>query len=113
MALKKEIELDNGVIVNYHRIVSLNKITNIANLVEVASYVSQSKREEEAEYQSVQRKNIKHEELTNDERELLDKGINVFIQTEYISKDYSEDETIKDVYEYLKTLDKYRQAEDI
>ena len=27
MALIKEIELDNGVIVNYHRIVSLNKIT--------------------------------------------------------------------------------------
>lgn len=113
MALKKSIELDNGVIVNYHRIVSLNKITNTSNIVEVASYVSQIKREEEAEYQNVQKKNIKHEELTDDERELLDKGINVFIQTEYISKDYSEDETIKDAYEYLKTLDKYKQAEDI
>ena len=113
MALKKEIELDNGVIVNYHRIVSLNKITNIANLIEIASYVSQNKREEETEYQNVQKKNIKQEELTDEEKELLDKGINVFIQTEYISKDYSEDETIKDAYEYLKTLDKYKKAEDI
>ena len=26
--LQKKIELDNGVVVNYHRIVSLNKITN-------------------------------------------------------------------------------------
>ena len=29
MALQKEIILNNGVTVNYHRIVSLNKITNV------------------------------------------------------------------------------------
>ena len=32
MALQKEVELDNGVIVNYHRITSLNKITNIFSI---------------------------------------------------------------------------------
>ena len=57
MALKKEIELDNGVIVNYHRIVSLNKITNVGNIIEIASYVSKKKRDEEALYQEVQKKN--------------------------------------------------------
>ena len=31
MALKKEIELDNGIILNYHRITSINKITNEDN----------------------------------------------------------------------------------
>ena len=49
MALIKNIELDNGVMVNYHRIVSLNKITNICNNIEVASYTTKDKREEEKE----------------------------------------------------------------
>ena len=29
MALKKEIELENGITTNYHRIVSINKITKM------------------------------------------------------------------------------------
>lgn len=113
MALYKEVELDNGVIVNYHRIVSLNKITNMSNIVEIASYSSKNKREEEAEYQRVQKKKYNKEELTKQEQELLDKGINVFMDTEFIQKEYNEKETIKDAYEYLKTLDKYKQAEDV
>ena len=40
MALKKEIELENGVMLNYHRIVSFNKITNISNVIEIASYTN-------------------------------------------------------------------------
>ena len=47
MALAKEIELPSGVTVRYHRVVSLNCITNAANLVEVASYTSAEKRAEE------------------------------------------------------------------
>lgn len=113
MALKKEIELKNGIIVNYHRIVSINKIINISNIIEVASYVSKNKREEEENYQNVQKKNIKNEELTEEEKEVLKKGINVFVQTEYINKEYSENENIKEAYEYLKTLDKFKNAEDI
>ena len=113
MALKKEIELDNGVIVNYHRIVSLNKITNVGNIIEIASYVSKKKRDEEENYQNIQKKNIKNEELTEEEKGILDKGINVFIQTEYINKEYSENENIKEAYEYLKTLNKFKNAEDI
>ena len=113
MALKKEIELDNGVIVNYHRIVSLNKITNISNIVEIASYSSENKREEEAEYQRVQKKKYNNEELTKQEQELLDKGINVFVNTEFIQKEYNEKENIKDAYEYLKTLEKYEKAENV
>ena len=49
MALNKKIELKNGVIVNYHRIVSINKITNNANIIEIASYTSKEKRDEEKE----------------------------------------------------------------
>lgn len=101
MALQKEIELENGVIVNYHRIVSLNKITNQSNIIEVESYTSKEKREEEKE--AIKKGQEAGEAIST----------NIFIDTTYINKEYSEDETIKDAYEYLKTTDKYKDAEDI
>lgn len=98
MALSKKIELDNGITVNYHRIVSINKITNNSNIIEVASYTSEEKRQEEIDYYN----------STEPEKQM-----NVFIDTTYINKDYSENETIEDTYTYLKTLDKFKDAEDI
>lgn len=98
MALKKEIELENGIIVNYHRIVSINKITNDCNIIEVASYTSEKQRDKEKEYYR-----------STDEN----KQMNVFIETEYIRKDYSESEKIEECYEYLKTLDKFKDAKDV
>ena len=38
--------------------------------------------------------------------------MNIFIDTTYINKEYSEKETIKDLYEYLKTTEKFKDAED-
>lgn len=94
MGLKKEITLDNGVIVNYHRIVSLNNITNVSTIIEVGSYTSEEKREEEkVAIQDAQ-------------------SIDVFIDTEYINKDYTENMTIEQAYDYLKTLDKFKSSED-
>ncbi len=98
MAIKKEIELDNGVIVKYHRIVSINKITNQSNIIEIASYTTEEKRKEEIEYYK---------------NNNLDKKMNVFIDTKYINKDYNENETIEQVYQYLKTTDEFENAEDI
>lgn len=98
MAIKKEIELENGIIVNYHRIVSINKITNSCNIIEVASYTSENQREKEKEYYR-----------SIDE----DKQMNVFIETDYIQKEYLENETIEECYEYLKTLDKFKDAIDV
>lgn len=94
MALNKKIELENGVITNYHRIVSINKITNISNIIEVASYTTEAKRAEE--------------------REAIKNGaeMNVFINTEYINAEYDENSTIESTYEYLKTLEKFKDAED-
>lgn len=92
MGLKKEITLGNGVNVNYHRIVSINNITNVCNIIEVASYTSKEKREEE--------KNA----IKNATK------MNVFINTEYINKEYTENFTIKEAYEYLKTLDEFKDA---
>lgn len=94
MALLKAIELQNGVVVNYHRIVSIDKITNHSTRLEIASYINKNKREQEIEQMA------NHEDIT------------VYIDTEYISLDYDETSTIKDWYEYLKTTERYKDAED-
>ena len=94
MGLKKEIELDNGVILNYHRIISVNKITNNATVVEISSYTSEAKRQ------------VEKEAIQNA------KPFNVYIHTTFIETEDVEDETIKDLYEYLKTTEKFKDAEN-
>lgn len=90
MALIKEIELDNGVKVNYHRVVSINKITNVQNIIEIASYTSKEKRQEEIEKSGQE--------------------MNVFIHTSYISTEYNANINIENVYDYLKTLEQFKDA---
>lgn len=113
MGLKKFIELENGVTLNYHRITSINKITNISNNIEISSYTSKTQREKEKAYQELQMKSINNEELTEEEKLQLDQGINVFIFTDYINVPYNETIDIKDAYDYIKTLDKYKDATDV
>lgn len=98
MALKKEIELENGIVTNYHRIVSLNSIVNNQNIIEVASYINQNKRKEEKEYYD-----------SDDEN----KSMNVFIDTRYYNTDYDENMSVKTAYNYLKSLDEFKDAEDV
>lgn len=94
MALLKRIELDNGVVLNYHRIVSITKVTNHATIIEVAGYTSKEKRILEVE-------------------QLSDGNIvTAYIDTNFMSVDYDEGATIKDWYSYLKTTEKYSGAED-
>ena len=93
MALNKKIELNNGIIVNYHRIVSIYKITNSEIIIEVGSYTSKEKREEEIEKQGQE--------------------MNIFIETTYLNKDYEENDNIKDLYEYLKSTEMFKNATDI
>ena len=102
MALSKKIEKDNGVITNYHRIVSINEIVNEQTLIEVASYTSEEKRQEEQQALENSRKSNESYPETN-----------IYIDTEYIAKEYDEkDGNIEDAYEYLKTLDKFKGAKD-
>ena len=98
MALKKEIELENGIILNYHRITSINKITNNCNIIEISSYTSEKQRAKEIEYYK-----------SEDE----DKTMDIFIDTTYVNMEYNENITIEEIYKYLKTLDKFKDAEDI
>ena len=94
MALLKSIELESGIILNYHRIVTITKVTNHATILEIASYTSKGKREQEVQ------------QLSNNEE------VTVYIDTTFMSVDYDENSTIKDWYAYLKTTDKYAGAED-
>lgn len=98
MALQKEIKLDNGITTNYHRIVSINKITNITTIIEVASYIDDTQRQKEIDYYN----------STEEE-----KSMNVFIEAHYINKEYNETDTIEDLYLYLKTTEMFKNAEDI
>lgn len=90
MALKKDIMLPNGIIASYHRIASMSKLTNQLNSILVLSYVN--------------------EDIRNRENDIED---NLFIMKDVITKSYDEEETISDVYDYLKTLEKYADAEDV
>lgn len=47
MALHLKRTLPNGVSVEYHRVVRVDCITNVARIIEVASYTSAAKRAEE------------------------------------------------------------------
>ena len=94
MALLKSIELDSGIVLSYHRIVTITKITNHSTVLEIASYTSKAKREQEVQ------------QFQNGEE------ITVYVDTTFMSVDYDEDTTIKDWYVYLKTTDKYSGAED-
>lgn len=95
MALYKEITLGNGITVNYHRVVSVNIITNVQNIIEVASYTSKEKREEE--------------------KTAIETGgdSNVFIETTYLNADYDQTMSIVSAYDYLKTLPEYEDATDV
>jgi hypothetical protein len=88
MAIKKKIQLENGIITNYHRIVSLNKIINNSNIIEVASYTSEEKRKEE-------------------------NSGNAFINTTYLQIPYNENMTVSEAYDYIKTLENFKNSKDI
>lgn len=100
MGLVKRIELPNGVTVDYHRIVSVNTITNNCNIIEVASYVSKAKRIEEAECTAA---------LASGDNSA---SCNVYIDTAIMSAEYDPDMTIESAYEWLKGQDGFDGAED-
>lgn len=92
MALNKEIDKENGVVTTYHRITKISKITNNCNIIYISSYISKDTREKEKESEG---------------------SINTVIDSACYTKDYNEEEDIKSVYEYLKTLPDFEGATDI
>lgn len=92
MALQKEITLDNGIIVKYHRIVNTNILVNNSITIEIGSYIDATQRNKEKQ---------------NNDNE------NIFINTTFIDMQYKESITIEEAYDYLKTLDMFKDSVDI
>jgi hypothetical protein len=97
MAIKKDLTLDNGIVLNYHRVVSVNNITNQQSIIEVASYINEEQRNKEKEWYETKSQN----------------DMNVFINTSFYSKEYEKELNVDAAYEYLKTLVEFKDAEDI
>lgn len=89
MALAKEVRLENGVTVSYHRVVSVQAVTNVQSAVEVASCPSRAAREKEKG------------------------GGDCYIETTWHVLPYTPGMSVVDAYEYLKTLPEYEGAEDV
>ena len=98
MALLKEIEQIDGMITNYHRIEYIQKITNKCNLIQVLSYVNQNKR-------NIEKQNIE----TNNEME----NNKIYMHRELYRTEYDEYMTITQAYECLKSLDVFKDCEDL
>lgn len=96
MALSKDVTLPNGVTVTYHRIVTLTVFTNVSNLIEVCSYTTPEKREEE------------RAALASD-----DPRMDVYMHTRVYEAPYDQTMTVADAYGYLKTLDDFEGASDV
>ena len=92
MALQKAIILENGIIVKYHRIVNTNILVNNSITIEVGSYIDATQR--------------------NKEKQNID-NTNIFINTTFIDMPYKESITIEEAYDYLKTLDMFKDATDV
>lgn len=96
MALKKEIILDNGITLNYHRVISINNITNQISMIEVASYINEAQRQKEIDWYKATVKG----------------DMNVYIQSNTYEKEYDKNLNVDNAYDYLKTLEQFKDAED-
>lgn len=91
MALYKPIEMNNGVVLNYYRIVRVEIITNSHNTIEVQGYISQEQRAKEMVNPSFS---------------------NVYVDTFYFRTDYDQNMTVDTAYEYLKQTEMFQNASD-
>ena len=92
MAIKKDVELANGVVLTYHRVVRIQSIVNHSSLIEVQSYISKQKRllEKATNYSS-----------------------NVYIEATYYNIPYDPELNVVKAYEYIKSLPEFEGAEDV
>ena len=89
MALEKEIRQENGVMTNYHRILSLDSVINHHISIVVLSYTDAEARAWELEGNNAYKTGITYE------------------------KEYEENMTIEDAYSYIKSLPEFEGAEDV
>ena len=92
LSIQKEI---GGVPLSYHRVASVNIITNQCNFIEVQSYVSKAKRDEEKE--------------AIENREAMD----VFIHATTYQAPYDQTMTVDSAYAHIKALEDFAGATDV
>lgn len=102
MAIKKTITASNGIVTDYHRIAMVKIDTNQQNTLLVHSYLSETGRQIEKDYEAG---------LYNDIEEGM---INwPYVDARYIHCDYDGEMTIVKAYDYLKNLPEFAGAVDI
>ena len=50
--------------------------------------------------------------MTEEEKKELEKGIDVYINTKYYITEYDKELNVDTAYDYLKTLEEFKDAED-
>lgn len=94
MALVKEITLENGITLNYHKISLILIDINSGINIHLASVPSKE----------LYKKSLK--------KQLKNQAFNMYIEGRHYSHEYVKDFNIDDAYAYLKTLDEFAGAED-
>lgn len=100
MALSKKIQNENGIVTSYHKIVALHVVVNNTIVIEIASYLDDKQRDIEKDAFAA----------AQNEEEFV---CNVFIDGSVENMPYSETESVVTAYNFLKTLDKYKDAIDV
>ena len=95
MALKKPIKNDVNIPLEYHRIQSIKHIINGNTEIIVYSYVDNEEREREKDREQ----NIYHDDI--------------YKSTKTYSLDYNDQLSIETAYNYLKSLNEFKDAIDI
>ena len=113
MGLLKKVILKNGITLKYHRISCIMNRTNVESLIEITSYLDQTKRNDEIKYNDIQTKNNTEIELADIEKSVLNNGLDLYTNVQCIQLGYDETLDVKKAYNYLKTLDDFKNAEDI
>lgn len=91
MALQKPIRQMNGIATNYHRIFYIENITNQSTAVIVASYIDKANSEED----KTSEESVWH------------------ACTTYYMDSYHDGITAEEAYEWLKTLEEFKDAVDV
>lgn len=98
MALLKPVLRPNGLTLNYHRIAMVKIDTNQQITLLMHSYLNEEARNYEKRYEA---------------GEIEGEPTFPYVDAEYMSFDYDENMSIKNAYEFIKTLPQFEGAKDI
>lgn len=89
MALRKKIIQEDGIATDYHRILYIQNAINACTSIAVMSYIGADTRVRESE------------------------GMETYRQATTYTAPYTEDMTPGKAYDFLKTLEEFKDAEDV